>query len=54
MDDDRESERDNTWKVEGVETKRVNRVPQTNAEELIPDRIPNVEARRTSGTLSAW
>ena len=42
-----------TWKVEAVERKRVDRVPQTNAADPIPDKIPNDEARCPSGTLSA-
>ena len=52
---DREREREErTWKVEGVERKRVERFPQTKAEELMPDKIPNTDARRFSGTLSAY
>ena len=42
-----------TWKVEEVERKRVERVPQTNAADPIPDKIPNDDARCASGTLSA-
>ena len=43
-----------TWKVEEVERKRVERFPHTKADDAMPERIPNVEARRLSGTLSAW
>jgi hypothetical protein len=42
-----------TWKVEAVERKRVERFPHTKAEDAMPERIPNADARRPSGTLSA-
>lgn len=43
----------NTWKVEEVVRKRVDMFPQTKAQDPIPANIPNTEARRPSGTLSA-
>ena len=49
----REREREETWKVEEVERKRVEKFPPTKAEDEMPDKIPKAEALRFSAILSA-